>query len=827
MPKDIVEKFTSHLKNVLTRALCLVAETGADTISTEHLLWSVSTEEGSVGAEILRKSNIKPEILREFIGAPESLDFSSTLPTDALPRLSEQAKRVIEKAVLTATIYEHHYVGTEHLIAGILQVSNRHLASFFQTASVNVDDIRHQLSVIMKGTQSFPELESATNTDKSLSIPDADIQIGDLTDDINQSDLPALDYFAVELTTPDAIVDLDPVIGRDDEIERLMEILMRRTKNNPVLIGEPGVGKTAIVEGLARNIVEGNVPPALMNKRIFALDLGSLIAGTVYRGEFEGRMKQIIDEVRDEPDIVLFVDELHMIMGAGSASGSLDAANMLKPALARGWIRCIGATTPTEFKKHIESDGALERRFQSITVDEPSVEDTVEILRGLAPRYEEFHRVKISDEALVYAAEASDRYIHDNALPDKAIDLLDEAAASMRVQETSESEEPWRKWTRELRALRQDKRSAVVEERFLDASMHKEKEESLEEKIRTSQENSMSVCLGTIGVSHIARIVERRTGTRASSLLDGDRERLSNLHNMLNAEIFGQAHVIDTVSAAIRRAKTGVRSYDKPLSSFMFVGPSGTGKSELARQIALQVFENKQSLIRLDMSEYVEGYSISKLVGSPAGYVGYRDQARLTDTIKQKPHSVVLFDEIEKAHPDVLNLLLQILEHGELTDATGRNVSFKNAIIVLTSNVGAEKFESGAMGFSEDPNISHKDVVHSLKDQFRPELLNRLEHICVFNPLEAEHLKAIASRELNLLADLLKHESVEFSWSDRILKHLIEPTDVRKSGARGIKQRVQNLIADRVADHILKSPEDKELHATINKSQIDLRAKTR
>ncbi len=829
MPGDIVEKFSTHLKNVLTSALCSVVETGTDQITPEHLLLGIATEKGSVGAEILRKAGLKSDVLKEHIGI-SSTSSDITLPkADALPQLSEHAKRVIEKAVLTATVYEHRHIGTEHLIAGILQVSSKELSAFLKSSDVNIDIIRKQLSIIMKSTQQFPNIQIHT-VDKSAAPqkadiePMADIEIADVEP---AGDLQTLEFFATELTSAESLESLDPVIGRDKEIVRMMEILSRRTKNNPILVGEPGVGKTAIVEGLARNIIEGNVPGALLNKRIFSLDLGSLIAGTVYRGEFEGRLKQIIDEVKDNNQTILFIDEVHMIIGAGSASGSLDAANMLKPALARGWIRCIGATTPSEFKKHIEPDGALERRFQMVDIVEPSVADTVEILHGLAPIYEKYHCITIDKDALDYAAEAADRYIQSAFLPDKAIDLIDEAAAAIRVKHSSPEDLAAKHLTRDLRETRAQKRAAIVEERFMDASLHKSKETEIEDELITTENKQKETIIGNIGINDIARVIERRTGIRVVDMMDNERKHLARIEKGLGEHIFGQKKVIKQVATHVKRAKVGINRQARPLSSFLFVGPSGTGKSELAKQLAKYVFHDKKALIRLDMSEFVESFSISKLVGSPAGYVGYRDTALLTDQVKQKPHSVVLFDEIEKAHPDVHNLLLQILEHGELKDATGRTISFKNTIVILTSNIGAEKFLNGSIGFTQDGEISQSDVEKTLRDQMRPELINRIDQICAFKPLVTKDLVSVAKRELAILKNSMEVDNKELDWAPEVHDHIVAFSQSDIAGARNIRQKVNELIASLIADQLLKQPKHDSFYISINKDKIDLEAKTR
>ena len=582
------------------------------------------------------------------------------------------------------------------------------------------------------------------------------------------------------------------------------------------MIGEPGVGKTAIVEGLAKQMAAGEVPPALLNKRILALDLAAVIAGTVYRGEFEGRMKQIIDETRQNPDVILFIDELHMIMGAGAASGSMDAANMLKPALARGDVRCIGATTPNEFKKHIETDAALERRFQTVQVDEPDIQASIQILVGLCSYYEDYHNVTITNEALEASVRLSARHITDRFLPDKAIDLVDEAAASMRVHTiTTENDgKHIRDIESQITEVQEAKRQAIVEELFEEAIDLKEKERLLKNKLKDSKTTHVSQePIGVIDVKEIAAVISRSTGIPISDLVEEERKRLKDLANILKASIVGQSSVVESVAASILRAKTGVTHPDRPQASFLFVGPSGVGKTELARKLSKELFQNREALIQLDMSEYSEGFTASKLIGSPAGYIGYREGAKLTDQVKSKPYAVVLFDEIEKAHKDVQNLLLQILETGELSDATGKKISFKNTIIIMTSNVGLERYNGSALGFGGDETTKafsanvHKD----LEERFRPELLNRIDQILLFEQLTQDALTKIAILQLTDVIGRLKEQNVELKFTNEIPSHIAERALSGKVGARAIRRFIQDTIETAIAQKLLSERKPKQL----------------
>ncbi len=830
MPRDIVDKFSSRLKNVLTRALCFVVEENIQSIQPEHLLWALGTEKGSLGAEILKKVGVKTTELKKLVGAKQSAN--SVLLSEVAPNalhLSDEAKRIVEKAVLTANIYGHNYIGTEHMLSGITQIENETISEFFNLQKTDTKQLKEQIAIVLKSTSKFPEIQNTLKKDEltqqelNLDQEQTNPSLPKTTEE--QSGMPALEFFGRELTAKDIQATIDPVIGRELEIERLMEILCRRTKNNPLLVGEPGVGKTAIVEGLAKDIAANAVPPVLQNKRIFALDLALVLAGTMYRGEFEGRLRQIVDEIKKTDDIILFIDEIHTIVGAGAASGSMDAANILKPALARGDIRCIGSTTNSEFKKHIEPDSALERRFQSINVEEPSQLKTIEILQGVAPYYESFHNVKISHNAIEQAVKLSVRYVQNRNLPDKAIDLLDEASAAVRIRSLKPSPIERKKLLeKQIKEIRETKRQAVVEERFLDAlELKKQEKEVLSSLIleTESDKDSLTVITG----EDIASVISRSTGIPLGSLLSKDHVYLSNIENHLQKHVIGQDNIIKEVSGALKRAKTGVAHPSRPLASFLFLGPSGVGKTELAKAITKTVFHDIKNLIRLDMSEYSEGFTMSKLIGAPAGYIGYKENANLTDRVKQKPYSVVLFDEIEKAHKDVQNLLLQILEEGEIADATGKKVNFKNTVIIMTSNVGLERFENNGIGFSGSESSKQveltEDIKKELHERFRPELINRIDHKCVFNKLTQDVLKEICKKQLKELTDRMEDQGVKTTLARTVLPFVLTHVEP-KHGARNIRQHIQTHIETKLAERLMKKDQPKTLHISVDGKKVSV-----
>ncbi len=800
MQNDIIAKFTDHLKSVLTRALTLVVEKQGAHIEPIHLLWALSGQQGCIASDVLQKAGADAESL---------LLACNTKSTEekTIPILSANSKRMIEKAVLIANIYEHRYVGTEHLLSAMIQVKSSSLASYFETFDIDTILINSTLNTILSTTSHFP------NTNSALTAIEGGATI---KEEEKVSDAPALEYFTEELTSKERAMTIDSVIGRDNEIERIIHILGRRTKNNPVLIGEPGVGKTAIVEGLAKRIFEKEVPPHLHRIKIHELSLTSLLAGTMYRGEFESRLRQLLEEIEDDEHVVLFIDEIHTLMGAGAASGSLDAANILKPALARGNVRCIGATTPAEFKKHIETDGAMERRFLPIRVHEPSKEETYQIVKGVLPYYEEHHNVTYEDDSIWSAIELTSTYISDKQFPDKAIDILDEVGSAIGDPIIEPDEERTEKLNIELKEIQTKKQEAAVKEQFQKAQEYKIRESEIKKELEKNTEPLIPP-KKKIQKSHITHAIGRIIG---KDITIANQNNLAQLCQALKKQIIGQDAVIDQVARAIIRAKLGFHDTNQPLTSLFFLGPSGVGKTALAQALATELFGSRQHFLRLDMGEFSAPFTVSKLFGSPAGYIGYREASKLTDYVKQYPHSIVLFDEIEKAHRDVHNAILQILDNGIITDATGRQINFRNTIIIFTSNTGSAVFEKGSLGFGENDQTESR-IQTELKEQFSREFLNRIRHTCIFNPLSLEHREQIAVLLLDDLVNRLKHIGIVCKYSKSTAKKLATSSNAIY-GAREIKRTLETMIEHRIADLILQSKTISGIRIKTKKDSIDI-----
>ena len=778
--------FTTKANEVLNLAIKSAETYGHNYIGTEHILVGLLSIDSTVPA--LTNNGVTYEgvdsLIREEIGVGNP---TSLTPDDFTPR----AKRIIEISFQIARTMRNSYVSVEHILAALLKEEDSYAVKFINEL----------------GTDSQRILDDLI-TDLSSNSYDSNQQSGSKKK--GKSKTPTLDEFGKNLTELAKQGKIDPVIGREKEIKRVIQILSRRNKNNPCLIGEPGVGKTAIAEGLALKIVNGEVPEMLANKTIYSLDLTSMVAGTKYRGDFEERIKKAMDEVKDNKDVILFIDEIHNIMGAGAAEGAVDAANILKPSLARGEIQVIGATTISEYRKNIEKDAALERRFQPVTVGEPTEEVTVEILKGLRDKYEAHHKVKITDEAIDSAVKLSSRYINDRFLPDKAIDLIDEAASVVRLnaytlpQNLKDMED-------EIKRLNAEKQDAVNNQKFEDAAKFRDKANELTKLLddeKSKWRNSSNHDVKAVSSDEIAQVVSSWTGVPVSQLTKEESERLLNMENILHERIVGQDKAVSAISKAIRRGRVGLKNPNRPIGSFIFLGPTGVGKTELCKSLAEAMFGDENAIIKLDMSEYMEKHTVSKLIGAPPGYVGFDEGGQLTEKIRRKPYSVVLFDEIEKAHPDVFNMLLQILEDGVLTDSQGRKVSFKNAIIIMTSNVGASKItdEKLALGFVQEDGkkLSIEDLVMpDLKKTFKPEFLNRLDDIIVFNQLEQSDIEEIAKRMLKSLQKRTHDLGIELDFTDAAITELAKEGFDKTYGARPLRRAIQSKIEDKLSELIL------------------------
>ena len=805
-----MNRFTQKAKRVLSLAQQEAEEAKAEVIGSEHLLLGLLIEEGTAAKRVLDDLGVELDsvrvIVKELNKDEESIETSAS-------DLGDDVKRLLEQALAEALADKAAMVGTEHLILAMSRDENSAAMRVLGMLGLTPEQVIRQTVRVMDEYQRMQdEIQKAERQDE-LEKSDVISRRGvSRRKEKDEGKTPLVDQLATDLTALAEEGKLDPVIGRSQEIERVIQILARRTKNNPALIGEPGVGKTAIVEGLAQRIVEGNVPALLLNKRVLQLDVGSIVAGTMYRGQFEERMKRVMDELKSSGDIV-FIDELHMLVGAGSAGSSVDAANILKPALSRGELQVVGATTANEYRKNIESDAALERRFQPIVVDQPSVEETIEILHGLRPNYEEHHRLTISDEALEAAARLSSRYVTERFLPDKAIDLVDEAASRVRMYK-SESAINSKDMMTELRQIRKDLKEAQASGDGDNIQALLRRQDNLEAELQSMQIAWDRDEAPIVGEEDIADVISMWTGIPLTQIETEESERLLNMEKELSMSIVGQAEAISSVSKAIRRARAGLKNPHRPIGSFMFLGPTGVGKTELTKSLARQMFGSEDALIQIDMSEFMERHSMSRLVGAPPGYVGYDEAGQLTEAIRRKPYSIVVFDEVEKAHPEALNLLLQIMEEGHLTDAKGLKVDFRNAIIIMTTNIGADliRRQSG-LGFAltvdedKEEELEYKDMqkklMEALKRNFRPEFINRLDSVIVFRALNRKDIRQIVSLEIDKVTERLEEQQIKLVPTEAALGHLAELGYDPEMGARPVRRVITQEVEEKLSDELL------------------------
>lgn len=793
----MMQRFTDDAQRVLSLAQEAALELGHDYVGTEHVLIGLTKVKNGVAAKALEELGLVTEDIFEAVEEHVGRGNKKATSIYMTPRV----KHVLELAIQVANQMNHNYVGTEHILLGLLSDGSGVAVAILRAMNIRSNDVVEAIRSILgsnKGSNNGGQEGINSNND-----------LGELSD------------FATDLNESAKQGKIDPVIGRDTEIQRVIQILSRRTKNNPVLIGEPGVGKTAIAEGLAQRIVTGNVPEILRNKRIISLSIGSMLAGAKYRGEFEERLKKAIDEVQQHDDMIIFIDEIHTLVGAGATEGAMDAANILKPALARGEFQVIGATTLDEYKKHIEKDAALERRFQPVQVGEPNEEDALEILKGLRDRYEAFHKAKITDEALTAAVSLSSRYITDRFLPDKAIDVVDEAASKVRMKVFSAAPDVKALEDR-LNTVKKEKEAAVTSQDFEKAAKLRDEEQSLLKEIgdkrSIAKEKSDQKLIVT--EEDIAAVVAQWTGIPVAKIAEEESETLLHLEEELHKRVVGQDEAVTAVAKAVRRARAGLKDPKRPIGSFLFLGPTGVGKTELARALASSLFGDESAMIRLDMSEYMEKHTVSRLVGAPPGYVGYEEGGQLTDAVRRKPYSVILLDEVEKAHADFFNILLQVLDDGRLTDSQGRTVDFRNTVIIMTSNLGAKALHKNSpeLGFlaakKSDFNVDEnkeiefkeakKSVMDAVKRHFRPEFLNRIDEMIVFHPLTGEDLKEIVTILMSDVTKRLGERDLQLEITPEAMKLLVKEGSDFTMGARPLKRAIQRLIEDPVSDLILK-----------------------
>ena len=790
----MVYKFTARARKAIDLASEIAMDLGHSYIGTEHILYGLAKEGSGVASKVLENQAINAQKIEneiiDLIGKEDSV--KETLG------FTPRTKKVLENSFVEAKKVGYDYIGTEHLLIGILREGDSIAVRILLDLNIDIPKIYNEIIGVVN------EVESVTgskNENKKI---------------ISKGNIPTLNQFGEDLTKKALDGKLDPVIGRNEEIQRLIQILSRRTKNNPCLIGESGVGKTAIVEGLAEKIAEGDVPDILKDKQIFSMDISGMVAGAKYRGDFEERIKKALAEVKKVGNIILFIDEIHTIVGAGSAEGAIDAANILKPMLARGEIQLIGTTTIEEYRKYIEKDTALERRFSPINVPEPSKEDTIQILNGLRDKYEAHHNVKITDEAIFSAVELSIRYMNDRFLPDKAIDLIDEAASKARLKAYTEPK-LLKKLEEEIDIIQKDKEEAIRSQKFEKAAELRDKENELIEKKEKEEQkwkNKNTKTMVTISEENIAEIISSSTGIPVDKISKNENEKLKNLESRFHEKVIGQNEAIEAVAKAIKRGRVGIKDPNRPIGSFLFLGPTGVGKTELSKAVAECLFGGEKDLIRIDMSEYMEPHSVSKLIGSPPGYVGFEEGGQLTEKIRRKPYAVILLDEIEKAHPDVMNILLQILDDGRLTDSNGRTVDFKNTVIIMTSNIGARLItDKKNLGFGNSSNEDEqkeyentkKDVMAELKKEFRPEFINRIDEVIVFHKLNDDEIKQIIDLMLKQVQNRLKEQNINVKI-DKSVKELIAKQGINKSfGARPLRRTIQSLVEDSLAEAILDS----------------------
>ena len=798
-------RFTERAQQALTKAQEAAASFGHSYIGSEHLLLGLLREEGGPAAKALAACGVTDDALVKQI---EELSGRGTPDSTAPQGMTPRTKRIIELSIQSAAQMGTNYVGTEHLLLGLLREGQNVALTALANLKVTPQMVAEKLSEVLGGVQQGEGPGAAGASGKS----------GD-----------ALEQFGRDLTAAAREGKLDPVIGRSKEIQRVIQILSRRTKNNPALIGDPGVGKTAVVEGLAQKIVAGDVPETLKDKRVVSLDLTGMIAGTKYRGEFEERIKKVIEELTQNKDTILFIDEMHMLMGAGAAEGAADAANILKPALSRGEVQVIGATTLDEYRKNIEKDAALERRFQPVQIDEPSPEDAVEILKGLRDRYEAHHRIKIPDEAIEAAVKLSVRYVTGRFLPDKAIDVIDEACSRVRLS-TLTTPPDLKQMEDEITAIAAKKEEAVKGQDYENAAKlrdeEKNKREALEAR-RKEWSEQQTKTHGAVTEDDIAAVISGWTGIPVAQMTEDEGQRLLHLEDTLHQRVIGQNEAVTAVAKAIRRGRVGLRDPKRPIGSFLFLGPTGVGKTELSKALAEAMFGDENAMIRVDMSEYMEKHAVSRMIGSPPGYVGYDEGGQLSEKVRRHPYSVVLFDEIEKAHPDVFNILLQILEDGVLTDGQGRHVDFKNTIIIMTSNIGAQKITGNArksLGFAEGGEDTaertfeqiKEDVLSELKTVVRPEFLNRIDDIIVFNRLSEDEIAQIADGMLRKVAERMQEMGITMDWTDAAKKHLAKAGFDPVYGARPLRRAVTNEVEDLVAEQSLEGKIKSGDHVTLD-----------